>query len=301
MIGHAASPATSAAASARRPAVQPGVRLRRIGYQILLYSGAVLLTFYCVVPLVWMFITALKPPNEVITWPPVILPKEPTLRNFRLLFEESLILTFLRNSLVTAFASTVLSIILGTMAAYSLTRYNYAGRDKLATFILLGYMFPPIVLIIPFFVWFKAIGLTDNYLGLIITYVALGLPFATWLLWAFFQSIPLELEEAAWIDGATRAQAIVHVIFPLALPGVIATSIFTFIVAWNEYLFALILMNTDPMKTLPVGLADLLNRPMTDWGVIMAAGVVITLPALLFFMLTQNFLIKGWGAGAVKG
>ena len=289
------------AATARRAHRTVPVRLRRTGYRVMIYGGAIVLTAYCVVPLVWMFITALKPPAEVITWPPVILPKEPTFRNFRLLFEESLIVTFLRNSLVTAFASTVLSIILGTMAAYSLTRYHYPGRNKLATFILLGYMFPPIVLIIPFFVWFKAIGLTDNYLGLIITYVALGLPFATWLLWAFFQSIPLELEEAAWIDGATRARAIVHVIFPLALPGVIATSIFTFIVAWNEYLFALILMNTDPMKTLPVGLADLLNRPMTDWGVIMAAGVVITLPALLFFIFTQQYLIKGWGAGAVKG
>jgi len=276
-------------------------RLRRLGYQVLLYTGAVLLTAYCIVPLVWMFITALKPPQEVITYPPILIPREPTLRNFEKLFDESLITTFLRNSLVTSFASTILSIIIGTAAAYSLTRYRYPGRDKIATFILLGYMFPPIVLIIPFFVWFKTIGLTDNYLGLIITYVALGLPFATWLLWAFFQSIPVELEEAAWIDGATRAQAVVYVIFPLALPGVIATSIFTFIVSWNEYLFALILMNTDPMKTLPVGLGDLISRPMTDWGVIMAAGVVITIPALLFFMITQNYLIKGWGAGAVKG
>lgn len=295
MIGHATAASTTA------PRKAAAARARHAGYQALIYGGAILLTIYCTIPLVWMFITSLKPPAEVITWPPVIMPKEPTLRNFRLLFEESLILLFLRNSLVTAFASTLLSIILGTMAAYSLTRYQYPGRNKMATFILLGYMFPPIVLIIPFFVWFKAIGLTDNYLGLIITYVALGLPFATWLLWAFFQSIPMELEEAAWIDGATRFQAIVRVIFPLALPGVIATSIFTFIVAWNEYLFALILMNTDPMKTLPVGLADLLNRPMTDWGVIMAAGVVITVPALVFFIATQNFLIKGWGAGAVKG
>ena len=277
------------------------VRMRRGAYQVMLYSGAALLTLYCIVPLVWMFLTALKPPAEVVTWPPIILPREPTFRNFQLLFEQSLILTFLRNSLVTAFASTALSILLGTLAAYSLTRFEYPGRNKLATFILLGYMFPPIVLIIPFFIWFKAIGLTENYLGLTITYVALGLPFATWLLWAFFQSIPVELEEAAWIDGATRTQAVVRVIFPLALPGVIATSIFTFIVAWNEYLFALILMNTDPMKTLPVGLADLLNRPMIDWGVIMAAGVVITLPALLFFIVTQNYLVKGWGAGAVKG
>ena len=295
MIGqattHAPPPASSLAAA----------RARRFAYQLLLYGGAFLLTAYCVVPLVWMLLTSLKPPNEVITYPPAILPREPTLRNFRLLFEESLILTFLWNSVIAAAGSTVLSILLGTMAAYSLTRYRYPGRSKLATMILLGYMFPPIVLIIPFFVWFKAIGLTDSYIGLTVTYVALGLPFATWLLWAFFQSIPLELEEAAWIDGATRARAIIHVVLPLSLPGVIATSIFTFIVAWNEYLFALILMNTDRMKTLPVGLADLLNRPMTDWGVIMAAGVVITLPALFFFILTQNYLVKGWGAGAVKG
>jgi multiple sugar transport system permease protein len=295
MIGTAAAPARSTAR------VHAEARLRRFAYGAMIYTGAFLLTAFCVVPLVWMAITALKPPAEVITYPPVIIPKEPTLRNFSKLFEESLILTFLRNSLVTAFASTVLSIVIGTMAAYSLTRFEYPGRNKFATVILLGYMFPPIVLIIPFFVWFKTLGLTDNYLGLIITYVALGLPFATWLLWAFVQSIPVELEEAAWIDGATRAQAVIHVIFPLALPGVIATSIFTFIVSWNEYLFALILMNTDPMKTLPVGLMDLLNRPMTDWGVIMAAGVVITLPALLFFIVTQNYLIKGWGAGAVKG
>jgi ABC-type glycerol-3-phosphate transport system permease component len=295
MIGQAATRAPA------QTGAHVGARVRRIAYQLMIYGGALLLTAYCVVPLVWMLLTSLKPPPEVITYPPAILPKEPTLRNFRLLFEESLILTFLRNSLVAAFGSTVLSILLGTMAAYSLTRYRYPGRGKLATFILLGYMFPPIVLIIPFFVWFKAIGLTDSYVGLTITYVALGLPFATWLLWAFFQSIPLELEEAAWIDGATRARAILHVVLPLSLPGVIATSIFTFIVAWNEYLFALILMNTDPMKTLPVGLADLLNRPMTDWGVIMAAGVVITLPALVFFICTQNYLVKGWGAGAVKG
>ena len=293
------APAIAATRADSRVRLQ--ARFRRAAYRLLIYLGAFLLTFYCIVPLIWMFLTALKPPQEVITYPPIIIPKEPTLRNFSKLFEESLITTFLRNSLVTAFASTALSICLGTLAAYSLTRYTYPGRNKLATFILLGYMFPPIVLIIPFFVWFKTIGLTDNYLGLIITYVALGLPFATWLLWAFFQSIPVELEEAAWIDGATRAQAILHVILPLALPGVIATSIFTFIVAWNEYLFALILMNTDPMKTLPVGLADLLNRPMTDWGVIMSAGVVITIPALLFFIVTQNYLIKGWGAGAVKG
>jgi ABC-type glycerol-3-phosphate transport system permease component len=126
------------------------------------------------------------------------------------------------------------------------------------------------------------------------------LPFAIWLLRAFFQSIPLDIEEAAWMDGADRLHAIIYVILPLSLPGVIATSIFTFIVSWNDYLFALVLMTEEEMRTLPVGLGDLLNRAFIDWGVIMAAAMLITLPALVFFILTQNFLIRGWGAGAVK-
>ena len=127
-----------------------------------------------------------------------------------------------------------------------------------------------------------------------------SLPFAIWLLRAFFQSIPLDIEEAAWMDGADRLRAIIYVILPLSLPGVIATSIFTFIVSWNDYLFALVLMTEEEMRTLPVGLGDLLNRAFIDWGVIMAAAMLITLPALVFFILTQNFLIRGWGAGAVK-
>lgn len=288
-----------------RSLAYPWLRLRglvrRLSYRGMVYLCAALVAFICTAPFLWMASTAFKPPREVLTWPPIILPKNPTLNNFVVLFRDSLFTTFLQNSLVTAFGSTAISITIAVLGAYSLTRYTYRGRNQMATFVLLGYMFPPIVLIIPFFVWFYNMGLTDNYLGLVLAYVAVGLPFAVWLLWAFFQSIPLELEEAAWIDGATRARAIWHVIVPLAIPGVIATSIFTFIVAWNDYLFSLVLMSTDPHKTLTVGLADLLERPTLDWGVIMAAGVLITIPALIFFVITQNYLIKGWGAGAVKG
>ncbi len=291
-----ATMASSSSASRRLRAA-----IRRFSFQGLLYLGAALTAFVCSAPLLWMASTAFKPPQEVLTWPPIILPKNPTMNNFFILFRDSLFTTFLKNSLITAFGSTVISITIAVLGAYSLTRYNYRGRNHIATFVLLGYMFPPIVLIIPFFVWFYNLGLTDNYLGLILAYVAIGLPFAVWLLWAFFQSIPLELEEAAWIDGASRGRAIWHVIVPMAIPGVIATSIFTFIVGWNDYLFSLVLMSTDPHKTLTVGLADLLERPTLDWGVIMSAGMLITIPALIFFIATQNYLIKGWGAGAVKG
>jgi ABC-type glycerol-3-phosphate transport system permease component len=278
------------------------LRLRwgSLRWSVFVYACALVLGFACGFPLLWMASMAFKPPPEVLAWPPHFLPQEPTLINFVRLFEESHFLIYLQNSLLCTFAATAISIAIATVGAYSLTRYRYAGRDKFATFILLAYMFPPIVLIVPFFVWMKTLGLVDSYLSLILSYVALALPFAIWLLRAFFQSIPLDIEEAAWMDGADRLRAIIYVILPLSLPGVIATSIFTFIVSWNDYLFALVLMTEEEMRTLPVGLGDLLNRAFIDWGVIMAAAMLITLPALVFFILTQNFLIRGWGAGAVK-
>jgi ABC-type glycerol-3-phosphate transport system permease component len=162
-------------------------------------------------------------------------------------------------------------------------------------------MFPPIVLIIPFFILFRSLGLVNSYTGLILAYVSFSLPFSVWLLRAFFLSIPLEMEEAAMVDGANRFQAVVYIIMPLALPGIIATSIFTFIVAWNDYLFARILMGQEELKTLPVGVQDFFNMAVIDWGLIMAAGMMITIPALVFFISSQKYLIEGWGTGAVKG
>ncbi len=252
-------------------------------------------------PLLWMISTSLKPGSEVLAWPPYFLPKSPTLDNFRRLFTETNFLTYFKNSVLCAAFSTFCAIAIGTMGGYSLTRFHYWGREKIAMMSLLTYMFPPIVLIIPFFVFFRSMGLTNSYLGLILAYVSFSLPFSVWLLRAFFLSIPLELEEAAMVDGANRFQAIVHVIMPLALPGIIATSIFTFIVAWNDYLFARILMGQEELKTIPVGVQDFFNMAVIDWGLIMAAGMMITIPALIFFVSSQKYLIEGWGTGAVKG
>ena len=177
------------------------------------------------------------------------------------------------------------------MAAYSLTRYRI-WPGKLATFILLGYMFPPIVLIIPFFVWFKAIGLTDSYVGLTVTYVALGLPFATWLLWAFFQSIPLELE-AAWIDGATRARAILHVVLPLAAGRDRDVDLHVHRGLERVPVRADLDEHRPDEDAARSDWPTCLSRPMTDWGVIMAAGVVITLPGAGLLHLHPELPGKG--------
>jgi ABC-type glycerol-3-phosphate transport system permease component len=166
---------------------------------------------------------------------------------------------------------------------------------------LFTYMFAPIMIVVPFYILMRSAGLVNSHLGLILSYTTFSLPFSMWMLRSFFQSIPLELEEAAMIDGASRPRAVALIIVPLALPGVIAVSIFTFIVAWNDYLFARVLIGADQLKTLPVGIQDLYESTVTDWGMVMAAGVMITIPALVFFVAVQRYLVSGWGAGAIKG
>jgi ABC-type glycerol-3-phosphate transport system permease component len=162
-------------------------------------------------------------------------------------------------------------------------------------------MFAPIMVVIPFFILVKKIGIENTHFALVLALTSFCLPFTLWLLRAFFQTIPIELEQAAMVDGAGRLRAVIYVVLPLALPGIIATSIFTFILAWNDYIFTRILIASDELKTLPVGVQDLFNSAIVDWGLIMGAGMMITIPALIFFVTVQRYLIRGWGAGAIKG
>ena len=253
------------------------------------------------VPFFWMISTSFKPLEEIFVFPPTFLPENFTLANFARLFEQTLFLRYFQNSVFVSLATVVMTITIGSAGAYSLTRFKFYGREKIASLILFTYMFAPIMIVIPFYVLIKKIGLANTHAALIMAYTALCLPFSLWLLRAFFQSIPLALERAALIDGASRFQAVVYVVLPLALPGIIATSIFTFILAWNDYIFVRILITSDELKTLSVGIADLYNATVIDWGMIMAGSMLITVPVLIFFVFVQRYLIAGWGAGAMKG
>jgi ABC-type glycerol-3-phosphate transport system permease component len=162
-------------------------------------------------------------------------------------------------------------------------------------------MFAPIMIIIPFYVMMRFLGLNNTHFGLVLAYSAFCLPFNLWLLRSFFQSIPVEIEEAAMVDGANRAQAAFYVIVPLALPGVLATGIFTFILAWNDYIFARVLIGADELKTLPVGIADLYNASVVDWGMIMAAGLLVIAPLVVVFLFIEKYMTAGWAEGGVKG
>jgi ABC-type glycerol-3-phosphate transport system permease component len=277
------------------------VRRRVLSRALSLYAAGAALLIIGAFPLAWMLSTSLKPSGEIFATPPSLVPLRPTIDNFTRLMAETNFLLFFKNSVAVSLATVLLTLTVAALGAYGLTRFTFAGRDKVAGLILLTYMFAPIMIIIPFYILVKQLGLANTRLALVLSYTTFCLPFCLWLLRAFFQSIPLELEEAALVDGAHRGKAVWYVVLPLALPGLIAAAIFTFILAWNDFLFALVLITSEELKTLPVGVNDLFNATIVDWGMIMAAGVMITVPTVAFFVAIQRYLIQGWGAGGVKG
>jgi ABC-type glycerol-3-phosphate transport system permease component len=267
---------------------------RQLVFRVCVYGAAAVLLTVCAFPLAWMVITSIKPNREILTAVPALIPSTVQFDAYVRLFTTTNFLTYFYNSVFVAGTATIL-------AAYGITRFRFRGRELISTTMLFTYMFAPIMIVVPFYILMRQAGLVNTQIGLILAYATFSLPFSMWLLRSFFQSIPLDLEEAAMTDGASRPQAVARVIVPLALPGVIAVAIFTFIVAWNDYLFVRVLVSSDSLKTLPVGMNDLYVSTVTDWGMMMAGGVVITLPALVFFVIIQRYLIAGWGAGAVKG
>ena len=275
--------------------------MRRVAWRAFVYAAALGLSAQAVLPLLWMLSTSLKPPREVFATPPTFVPAAPTLENFVRLLRETAFLTYVLNSVTVSGLTVLLTMTAGALGAYSLTRFAFPGRETVAKLILCTYMFAPIMIVIPVYILVRRLGLVDTHTALVLSYSSFCLPFALWLLRAFFRSIPIELEEAAQVDGADRGRALLYVVLPLALPGLIATSIFTFTLAWNDYIFTRILIASDELKTLPVGVQDLFAAAVVDWGLVMAAGMLITIPALAFFMAVQRHLVAGWGTGGLKG
>jgi len=276
------------------------VSSRRLGRSAGLYGAGSLLLLLGAFPLFWMLSTSLKPSGEIFATP-TLVPRHATIANFVQLLVETNFAVYFKNSVIVSLATVVLTLGVSAAGAYSLTRFAFRGRDTVIRLILATYMFAPIMIIIPFYILVRQLGLVNTRLALVLSYTTFCLPFCLWLLRAFFAGVPLELEEAAMVDGANRARAAWYVTLPLALPGLIAAGIFTFILAWNDFLFALVLITSDELKTLPVGVNDLFNATIVDWGMIMAAGVVITVPTVGFFVAVQRYLIQGWGAGGLKG
>ncbi|TDE89520.1 carbohydrate ABC transporter permease [Occultella glacieicola] len=265
-----------------------------LGIGILIVLAVNLFPFY------WMVLTSVKPGTELFSNPPRFFTTAPDFGAYGRLLESTGFLTFAKNSLIISTGATLLSIAVSAMAAYGLTRFRFPGSRAFTTAILYAYTFAPIVVVVPLYGLFRDMGLINTYAGMILAYASFGVPFSMWLLRPFFNAIPKELEEAAFLDGANRVKSAWYVILPQATPGIIAVSVFTFLLAWEDYLFARVLITDTNMKTLPVALHDLQNASLQDWPLLMAAAALVSLPVLLAFLYLQKYLIAGWGAGAIK-
>lgn len=271
-------------------------RLGRIGIII----SALVVGLFAVFPIFWMILTSVKPRAEILTATPVFIPSEFLIERYVDVLRRGFA-TYLRNSLIVSISTTVAGVSVAAIAGYSLARFKMPLRRYLLLIVLSTQMFPLAALIIPLFIVMRNAGLLDSLLGLIITYMAFTTPLAIWILRGFFLGIPVDLEEAAMVDGATRVGAMLRVVMPLAGPGLAAVGVFSFIAAWREFFIALTFVTDEETYTLPVALARFEGLAHIDWGGIMAASVLFTLPVVVFFVLMHRRLTEGMIAGSVKG
>jgi multiple sugar transport system permease protein len=260
-----------------------------------------LLLLAVAVPFYWMVVTSLKASAQIQSLTPYYYPSPLTLGNYVDLLAGTNFPLWIRNSALVALGSTVVTILVSCLAGYSLTRIRYPGRRWLATMVLVVYLVPPTLLFIPLYTVLKGLGLANTLWALLAAYPTFTVPFCTWLLMGFFRTIPGDLEDAAMVDGANRFVAFRRVILPLAAPGVLAAGLFAFTLAWNEFLYALVFVHRTELKTIPVGLNDLMFGDIFLWGQLMAASVLTTVPVVLLYVYLQRYMVEGLTAGAVKG
>jgi multiple sugar transport system permease protein len=265
----------------------------------------VLLLIFTVVPMLWMVLTSIKTQFAALQYPPQWWPAEPTLNNYwRLINPADSIgqefLLYFWNSFYVSLVSTILGVVIAVPAAYAFSRFRFPGRSLLFFGVLVRNMFPAVVFLMPLFLLMRWMGLVNTHGSLILTYLTFGLPLSIWLLKGFFDNIPIQLEQAARIDGATRFQAFLLIVLPLSTPGIIATSIFSFIGAWNEYVYAYTFLSKQNTMTLPVGIQRFFTEFATDWPGLMAATFLMSVPVVVLFLVLQKYFVRALTEGAVK-
>ncbi len=272
-----------------------------ITWRFFSYALLILVIIIAVFPAIWMLSTSIKNPIEQYDFPPEIIPDAPTFSNYANVFSSLKIgLAFFNSTVITVFV-VMLTLLVAVLAAYGLTRYSFKGSHMLRIFLLFGQMIPGVVLIIPLYFLIAKVNLIDTRFSLIVANLALTVPMGVIMLTAFFKTIPKELEEAAKIDGCSEIIALFRVVLPAAKPGLIAVTIYTFIHAWEEFLFALNLSISAKSRTLPIAINMFAGEFSVDWGSTMAAATVVALPVLAIFLSCNKYFIKGLSDGAVKG
>jgi multiple sugar transport system permease protein len=274
-----------------------------LGRWVRIYIPVLLLVFITLFPFYWMFITSFKSPSELLEFSqsPLFVIR-PTLEHYRHLFTQTNFPRWTLNTTVVAVVSTMISLFCSILAGYSLAQLRYRGANAIGWGVFVTYLVPPTLLFLPLAALIRQLHLFNNLWSLILTYPTFLIPFTTWLLIGYFKSIPRELEESALVDGATRVQAMVRIVVPLALPGILSAGMFAFTLSWNEFLYSLIFMNDTIAKTIPVGVtSELIRGDDFFWGELMAASLLGSLPVALLYSFFVDHFVAGMSAGAVKG
>jgi N,N'-diacetylchitobiose transport system permease protein len=273
---------------------------KRVVGRFFLALAAIAIGLFSIFPFFWMILTSIKPESEIFTVTPQFWTVHPTLSRYTTLLKGA-IGQQLVNSLIIAVGATLCSVILGMLAAYALSRFAVPAKSIISVTLLVVQMLPAIVVVIPLFTAYRKLGLLNTYGGVVIVHTALALALSVWLIRGFLAGIPTVLDEAALVDGANRFQVLVHIIFPLALPGIAVSAIFAFITSWNELLLAMTFLQKEEMKTLPGALQQFTSQNGTDWGGTMTASAIFALPVMIFFVIIRRYLVNGAVVGAVKG
>lgn len=267
-----------------------------IGSHIILIIATIIAIF----PLLWIIISSVKSKGELTQFPTRFLPQSLTLDYFTHVINDLHFIDNIRNSLLIALGSTIVATIISSMAAYGIVRFFPKFGAIMSRLLVTTYIFPPILLAIPYSIAVAKAGLANSLLGLSLIYLSFSVPYAVWLLVGFFQTVPIGIEEAARIDGANKFMTFYKIVLPIVAPGIVATAIYTFINAWNEFLYALILINDTSKMTVAVALRSLNGSEILDWGDMMAASVIVVLPSIIFFSIIQNKIASGLSEGSVK-
>ena len=252
-------------------------------------------------PFYWMTVTSFKTEDQMRSLVSMFWPSPFALENYVQLVTKTDFLAWFGNSAIVAISSTLVATAIGTLGAYALARLKFLGRAFMSSTVLITYLVPPSILFIPLYAQIRTFGLSDSLAGLIAAYPSFTVPFVTWLLMGYFESIPIELEEAAMIDGSTRFGAFRRIILPLSAPGVLAAALYAFTQAWNEFLYALVFITNVKLRTLPVGLSSFITGDVYGWGYLMAGAVLTTLPVIAVYIYLQKYMVEGLTAGSVKG
>ncbi|GAB4551808.1 MAG: carbohydrate ABC transporter permease [Anaerolineae bacterium] len=286
------------------------MKKRTFGQSLFLYGTLTLWAFICLFPFYWMITTSFKRPLDVNRVPRYLpyVDYQPTIEHWNnlLVRDQSTTLRYFRNSVIVGTVSCVLVVVIGSMAGYGLSRFRYYWRrlgwrnDNIAFWIISQRFLPPASVVVPFLLFFSFFRLIDSHVGLIIAYTTFNLPFAVWIMRDFFNGLPIDLEESARVDGASRLQIFVRIVLPLSAPGLVTVALFSFIFAWNEYLFALMLTNFDAI-TMPVYLSGMKSTRGIEWWTMSALSLIMVAPVMLIGLFLQRYIVRGLAAGALKG